>query len=377
MQSVQFPVLRIIQPVGEFYIGLMSAPDLISVTYSDVRQIQIEREIESYLGIQRRLDQRRVDEIAKYVNTIDASFPSSVVLSVPSCCVNFDEESRNITLMSGVDVEGNEVPFGRIAKVLDGQHRIAGLEGLKTGAKFDVPVTIFVDADIATEAFIFATVNLAQTKVNRSLAIDLFEYAKSRSPQKTCHNIAVALDANEKSPFFRSIKRLGVATPGRMSETITQATFVSTLMPYISRDPVADRDRLMRGMEIAAVDAKDQTKLIFRSMFRSQRDIEIGKCVLNFFAAVKKKWPNAWDSKEKGMMLSKTNGFRALMRLLRPVYLTASKADSVLTMDAAFEIFDRVKLADDHFTTDEYPPGTSGESKLYRLLLELCELSAV
>ncbi len=108
-----------------------------------------------------------------------------------------------------------------IAKVIDGQHRMEGLRAF-VGEEFQVNVSIFIDADIADQAYIFSTVNLTQTKVNRSLAYDLFDLAKSKSPQKTCHNIAVALDENEKSPFYQRIKKTGVSTEGRFSETITQ-----------------------------------------------------------------------------------------------------------------------------------------------------------
>ncbi len=54
---------------------------------------------------------------------------------------------------------------------------------------------------MAQQANIFSTVNLSQTKVNRSLAYDLFALAASRSPQKTCHDIAVALDRGKNSPL--------------------------------------------------------------------------------------------------------------------------------------------------------------------------------
>ena len=101
--------------------------------------------------------------------------------------------------------------------------------------------------DIAEQAQIFSTVNLEQTKVNRSLAYDLFALAKSRSPQKTCHNVVVALDQDKTSPFYQRIKRLGANTEGRYGETITQATFVEALQKYISADPKGDRDVLLRG----------------------------------------------------------------------------------------------------------------------------------
>jgi DGQHR domain-containing protein len=101
---------------------------------------------------------------------------------------------------------------------------------------------VFVDVDIEDQAYLFSTVNLAQTKVNKSLVYDLFDLARGRSPQKTTHNIAVALDQNDSSPLHQRIKRLGSATRGRVAERITQATFVESLLPYISKNPMLDRD---------------------------------------------------------------------------------------------------------------------------------------
>lgn len=45
-----------------------------------------------------------------------------------------------------------------------------------------------------SHAYIFSMVNLAQTKVSKSLVYDLFEFSKSRSPRKRAHTIAVAID---------------------------------------------------------------------------------------------------------------------------------------------------------------------------------------
>lgn len=108
-------------------------------------------------------------------------------------------------------------------------------------------MAIFIGADISQQANIFSTVNLAQTKVNKSLAYDLADLAKYRSPQKTCHMISVMLDSREDSPFYQRIKRLGVKTQGRVQlEPLTQAVFVEALMKFISAEPMKDRDLLQR-----------------------------------------------------------------------------------------------------------------------------------
>jgi DGQHR domain-containing protein len=258
--------------------------------------------------------------------------------------------------------------ISKIARVIDGQHRIAGLAAFK-GESFDLSVTIFIEADISDQAQIFATVNLEQTKVNKSLVYDLFELAHSRSPQKTCHNIAVALDRDLKSPFYRRIRRLGMATEGRYFEPITQATFVEMLVAYISADPKADRDAILRGRNLSRLNADELVKFPFRNLFLDQKDIEIGTIVTNFFGAVRHKWPEAWDFKGRGGILDRTNGFRALMRFLRYAYLFVSAPGEVPSSDKFFQsCFQQIEAVDADFTLDNFPPGSAGEARLLRVL---------
>src|SRR5258708_14160025 len=242
------------------------------------------------------------------------------------------------------------------------------------GPPFEVNVSIFVDIDIADQAYIFSTVNLAQTKVNRSLVYDLFDLAKSRSPQKTCHNIAVALDRVTGSPFHKRIKRLGVATEGRFGETLTQATVVQALLPYLSDTPVVDRDIYLRGGKPEKVGPVDSKKLIFRNMFIDEKDFQIGDVVMNYFSSVKSKWTEAWERNDKGAILSRTNGFRGFARFLRPAYLEVSNPGQVPPAQAFIELWNKVALSDDEFTTENFDPGTSGESELYNTLVEQTEL---
>jgi DGQHR domain-containing protein len=224
--------------------------------------------------------------------------------------------------------------------------------------------------DMANEANIFSTVNLTQTKVNRSLAYDLFDLAKARSPQKTCHLIAIALDSQPKSPFHQRIKRLGVSTNGRFDEKINQATFVNSLIGYISKDPTIDRDIYLRGKKPTLINVDDSQKYIFRNLFVEEKDLKIAEILLNYFNAVKAKWPTAWDGSGSGDVLNKSNGFMALMRLLKPMYLYITKPGGVPSQTEFLNRFKKINLKDSAFTTDNYKPGTSGESKLFNDLLE-------
>lgn len=358
--------IQIRQPLGEFLIASIPSKRLCEIAFTDVRRMLRERDIETYLGIQRPLNQNRVDELQSYVRTVDACFPTAVILAIDSRSVSFDSRTNRLTLRSDPHPESDLPPiyYRSIAKVLDGQHRIAGLMEYPED-DFEVNVSIFVDIDIEDQAYIFSTVNLAQTKVNRSLAYDLAELTKTPSPQKTCHNIAVALDQLASSPLHHRIKRLGTATPGRAIELLTQATFVEALMPFISGKPTEDRDALKRGIRLAAPTHAEIEKHPLRPFFVNGEDLKIADVLFRYFSAARDRWPIAWDTNEKGLILNRTNGFRALMRVLRLI-CGIHKPHLKLPLKEDFsKLFDLVKIDDNEFTVDMFKPGTSGESLLF------------
>ena len=164
------------QPIGVFYIGAMEASDLVAISWADVRRIDPSEEqpsavtddgdspriigedqqvpdldepsdetviryedqgFERFLGIQRELSKPRVKEIKQYVQTIDATFPTAILLAISSEHASFDESTSELSV----------VRHSKVAKIIDGQHRIAGLGELE-GTTFHVNVAIFIDMDI-------------------------------------------------------------------------------------------------------------------------------------------------------------------------------------------------------------------------------------
>ncbi|AZZ46486.1 hypothetical protein C1896_17140 [Pseudomonadaceae bacterium SI-3] len=366
-RQIHIKCIKIKQPIGEFYIGSINSKNLKEITFSDVRRMEGERGFESYLGIQRPLSPSRVKEISQYTKTVDACFPTAVLLSVKAQCAEFNDENGILTLSpyKSDDDELPSIPITHLANVIDGQHRIAGLHDY-AGSDFEINVSIFVDIDVSTEAYIFSTVNLAQTKVNKSLVYDLYELATTRSPQKLCHEIAVALDKDEESPFFNRIKRLGSAQSHNLPGSITQAAFVQALMKFISDNPMRDRDTYLRGKTPSLNDG-DLNKLVFREFLIKEKDYDLTDILWDYFEAVKNRWPIAWTSNDKGIILSKTNGFMAFMRFLRDAYYHLKKEKPEISDFK--KIFDKMNFDDEYFNTDNFKPGTSGESALYKALL--------
>ncbi|MDH2134511.1 DGQHR domain-containing protein [Sphingobium yanoikuyae] len=377
--QLKMNVVRARQPLGDLYIGTMASRDLWEIADYDMREIR-EQKDNIYLatGVQRELSEKRVQEIAAYVQTIDATFPTAVVLAISTECVSLTESADGCLKMSlrselVPDPAGGLFGYERVARVIDGQHRI---EGLRRAGKedFDVNVAILVDADIEDQARVFATVNLAQTKVSKSLVYDLFSYSTSNSPERVAHSVCLSLDQAEGSPLQSRIKRLGTATPGRFApEPLSQATVVEGLLSHMVADKkqlIADRDWARRGKAFRDITEVEARKLVLRRFFLSGRDVDLAELMWNYFDAVKRRWPVAWEVGGTGQMLPRTNGFRALIRFFKDAYNELAVPGSVISTGEFSRIFEKSTIQDADFNTENYPPGTSGETRLYRDLLK-------
>ena len=350
-QWIRFPSVEVVQPLGSFYVGVVDSESLLAISYADIRRID-ERDIEKYLGIQRPLDRKRVAELQEYVNTVDAAFPGTVLLAVSSEDVRFDPDEQQMLIR-----RTNE-----LRKIIDGQHRIAGLR--TANEQFQSVVAIFVDMDIEDQANMFATINLKQTKVNRSLAYDLFEFAKSRSPQKTAHNIARLLNFEEGSPLKGKIKLLGLASASGSGETLTQALVVDETLRLVTSNAMKDRDELRRGRSLRPLQPVELHRLPFRNLFIAERDAVIAKNIWNVFEAVDMRWPSAWRDVEPGFILNRTTGFSAMMRFLGLAYLQFGN-EGVVDSQAYLSVLRRVSIRESEFNREEFLPGSSGINRWF------------
>ncbi len=372
-QYVEITCIEVKQPIGTFYVGAIKWNDLLYISHSDIRRIEREEksEIESYFGIQRELSQRRLKDIANYVTFLDATFPSSIVLAISSTSmIGQDEDVSNVVF----DTKSKTLKIRRdvsVAHIIDGQHRVFGIkeaidQKLVRGQNFtfELIVTIFVDMDLDNQSMVFSTINKAQTKVNKSLVYDLFDLAKTKSPQRCAHNITRLLNESEGSPFKDKIKMLGKADDP-LRETITQATLVESMLEYISVNPMADRDALKRGKKLDRIYmSQDMNKLFFRNWFIDDEDSKIADVMWNYFGAVKEIWPNAWHN----TILSKSTGVIALMKFLKPIVIKLG-TDKVISQKEFYDVLGKIGLRYEDFNTQNYVPGAMGSSKLYKDLL--------
>ena len=346
--SVYVPVLEITQPLGSFYVGRISAKDLSKIASADART-KVNREIETYSGIQRQLSPQRQQQIKNYISTFDATFPNTFIISVAGEDTFF-HESGDLEIRARADV-GN---------IIDGQHRLSGFTELNWDG-FDLIVSIFIDLPVEDQAMVFATINLKQTKVNASLVYDLFEETKSRSPEKTCHNISKSLNQEVDSPFYHRIKPLGKREP-EYDGKLTQATIVRKLLTHVCKNPEAIRDLIKCGESPNPNDPAN-SKCFFWKFFCEQNDSAILKVITNYFKAVEDAFASDWHSENSP--LNRTIGYAALMRLFDPL-ARKGLSQNTPTLERAF--FERLFQKATHlapFTFEKYPPSGGGETGIY------------
>jgi DGQHR domain-containing protein len=381
MSNIKINCIEVTQPIETFYVGKINWQDLLKIAKKDIERIRQEGEgtIDGYLGIQRELSKNRLTEIAEYVSFNDATFPNSIVISIDSTTYNEtnDEIEENILSFENGILELRD--DGKIAKIIDGQHRVFGLEkyatdkGLfKDDLKFELIITIFIDIDEEYQANIFSTINKAQTKVNKSHVYDLYSFSKTRSPQRTSHNVIKLLNEEEDSPFYHLIKRLGKAD--FKNETIAQATLADCIIKYISNNPPKDRNILRTGASLPLVEGVEKDKLFFRNWFIKEEDVKIAKVIWNYFEAIKRKWPIAWGNLD--FILTKSTGVIAFMRFLKDL-VELLGMEKTITVEEFEGLLNKININDNDLVNNIYQSGGVGQSALYKDLIGAIKHSTV
>lgn len=390
MKTITTSFIRVNQPIGEFYCCVMKAKDLYEISYTDVRRMANDEKnkdgFDTYLGIQRELSTSRVKKIKEYIHSVDATFPNSIIVAIDQSYISISSDNK-------MTIEFDESKSGKIAKILDGQHRLAGFEDSNftyyndenKQVDFELLVTIFISADLHTQAQVFTMVNQNQTKVNRSLVYDLESLALARSPTKTAHQIAVLLNERPNSPFYHRIKRLGFKTPGITTELLTQAAFVKNLVKLISQKPNLDRDILLgkkkgflgvKNTKLPDNNSKIFKQCVFRKCFIKEDDSTIAIILYNYFNVISQKWPESWNSSNDMSVLNKTVGLSALMRFLKLLinHLVSNKEyefGEIITKDTFEKLICSINIESSFFS--EIQPVSKSEGYIYKCLKEKFE----
>lgn len=387
---ITVPALKITQPLGVFYVTKLSAQLLLDVTYSDPLRATGEAN-ETLLyplrGSQREEKEIRLREIGRFIETAEAAFPNSIILAANYKEDGSLEENPKRHWRVNESPDSNDcvrliIPTpDKLASIIDGQHRLHGFEkAARERRDMELLCAVYLDLPYPYQAYIFATINFNQKKVDKSLAYQLFainldeEPPESWAPEKTAVFLSRKLNVEEDSPFYQRIIVaaqdefvLFVNRPKNVDWVVSTATVVEGILRLFSSNPKKDRDimhkQTIEGGRLRSVLGDDRTPL--RKYFLETNDIVIYTAVKNFFLAVKEVF---WSSASESSYITKTVGIQALFDVLKLLLIKHLEEKKNLKVEY---FINHLRLASQiDFSTPEFQASGIGKSRIRQAISE-------
>ena len=171
--------IKVTQPLGEFYIANIKARDLLKVSTSSVLRYDKDGTLK---GNQRPLKSDRLKAIANFIRSEEMCFPTSIIVAANidgSGEILEDEDRRWKIERINNDVYQLDIPNqdNISSLIIDGQHRLKSFDLTSDEFKdIELVCSIFFDLPMPYQAYLFATINGNQKRVDKSLALELFGF---------------------------------------------------------------------------------------------------------------------------------------------------------------------------------------------------------
>lgn len=249
----------------KIYTFAMRVGDLLQIQYVASRGVSTEQG-----AVQRILNKSRVDAICKFVLGGN-SFVNTFILNWTD--TQYVPKVKKETLVLPLQ--------GRFAQMLDGQHRIAGLqEAVNQNAEIadmEVLVSLFIGLNTKEAARIFLNINSEQKPVPRSLIYDLFgeAYDDPESAITRVTDIVSFLNETEESPYYGRVHYPGKPNSQNM---VDLAIMVNAMKPAFERNGTFNQLQL--------------------SEIETQK-----KILINFYSAIKNRYEDVWDKPKENVFL--------------------------------------------------------------------------
>ncbi len=367
MSGFSFPyevrALRVEQRLGTFYVVVLPAELLLQVAASDRMRATLKEDGSGYTleGTQRLIQDKRLNEIADYINRVDSAFPNSIIVAA-----NYDletgldqgeieyiasEESGKPSDASRVWTVSESddgchtliIPSSdKLAAIIDGQHRLFSFARADAAAMKDMNLlcSVFIDLPKALQAQIFATINSTQKRVDRSLTYELFGYNVSDedeefwTPDKLAVFLTRRLGTDVESPLRGRIMVAPKRDAGleeiaeKAKWRVSTAVVVDGILRLYSSNPKRDAN-LMRKDEASPRSElrngpKDRTPL--REVFIEENDALIYKMVLNYLKASEVIF---WSQASENSFIFRTIGVQAIFDILRKIAARSLEAKDI------------------------------------------------
>ena len=211
-------------------------------------------------GPQREQKEARVQAIAKFIKANKGNtIPTAIILAFEKGRASFKPESS-----SRVGALRVRVGKKAAATIVDGQHRLYGIDSADSG--IEVPVVGLLDADELERAFQFLVINNKASKVPATHTKALLANMKGTSLAARLKGARLAFDvegikdvdlvnSDVDSPFFQTID--WTTTP--KSKRMVQATAIELALDYLS------------GLGISEYEDRDVRRSVFLTMWKTIR----------------------------------------------------------------------------------------------------------
>lgn len=372
---MEIKAIKVVQPLGEFYIAKIKAYDLLKISTSSVARYDKDGNLK---GNQRPLNEQRLKAIANFIMSDEMSFPTSILIAA-----NIDNDGKiiddiehrwNVNPTEYQDVYTLVVPEQISSLIIDGQHRLNAFNYADETCKdIELVCSIFFDLPNPYQAYLFATINGNQKRVDKSLALELFGYDVDNeprdtwSPEKLSVFLTRKLNFSKNSPLYQRIKLAPLFSEleelvDKNKWLLSTAAMVEGIMSLISTNPQKDRDMLAMKKNTIWGDKTrnvldNNGKPILRNLYINSDDEQIYKIIENFFCSVKS---ILWNNATSGSVIVKTIGISVLFDILK----------TILERDYIQESYDSYidKIRDVNFSSHYFALSGGGKTKLRRIL---------
>ena len=123
---MRISAIKVVQPLGDFYIAKIKARDLLKISTSQVARYDKNGNV---IGNQRPINIDRLKAIAKFIQSEEMCFPTSIIVAanVNSEGIIYDNEDNRWKIIPTQlnDVYDLDIPTNCISSlIIDGQHRL-------------------------------------------------------------------------------------------------------------------------------------------------------------------------------------------------------------------------------------------------------------
>jgi DGQHR domain-containing protein len=264
------------KPQRWFYLFSISAPDLKALSGIYARSTKERTRGTEDLGIQRRHEKGRSEEIARFVKygypwselskakresnefsdlQKPGWLPTAIVVNILQA--QDDRLGKKVDENDLIGVEDNGNDFAKITlpkgfsgkewkykvlpplEVIDGQHRLWAFENASLKGNYELPVVAFVGLDRSWQAYLFYTINIKPKKINASLAFDLYPLLRTEDwltkfegdviyRESRAQELVDLLWSQPQSPWHKRINMLG--EPGYKGSMVSQSAWIHSLL---------------------------------------------------------------------------------------------------------------------------------------------------